>query len=126
MTEQKDEYKQIRKSVKTIRNEFLKTLITMIISAFALVAALAWNTAISEIIKKYLGPGNTVFSWIVYALIVTLIAALVGFYLSNLIGKIKEEEEREEMKKEQQEKEEEEQEKTRQHERKISKLIKEK
>ncbi len=93
----------LKKSVKTIRNEFLKTLIKMVISAFALVAALAWNTAISEIIKKYLKQGNTVSSWVIYAVIVTLIAAVVGFYLSTLIGRIKEEEKREQEKKERQE-----------------------
>lgn len=80
----------MEKSVKKIRIELLKTMIKMISAAFVFVAALAWNTAISEIIKKYLRPGSTVLSWLIYALVVTLIAALVGLYLSRLSSKIKE------------------------------------
>ena len=86
----------MRKYIKKIKNEFLKTMITMVSAAFALVAALAWNTAISEIIKKYLNPGKTVISWLIYALAVTFIAVLVGVYLGWLSGQIKEEEEKEE------------------------------
>ncbi len=85
--------KYINKSVRKFRIEFLKIAVKMISAAFALVAALAWNTAISEIIKKYLKPGSNALSWLIYALVVTLVAVLVGFYLSRLSGKIKEAEE---------------------------------
>ena len=76
----------------------MKTIITMVSAAFALVAALAWNTAISEIIKKYLNPGKTVISWLIYASIVTLIAVSVGMYLGWLSSRVKEEESEEENK----------------------------
>jgi uncharacterized membrane protein len=80
------------KHINKIRNQFLKTMIQMVSAAFALVAALAWNTAISEIIKKYLKTGNTTISWLEYAIGVTIIAVLVGVYLGWLSGQIKEEE----------------------------------
>lgn len=83
---------KIRRSMKKIKIEFLKTITKMVSAAFAMVAALAWNTAISEIIKKYLKQGNTLMSWLIYAMIVTLVAVLVGFYLSRVSSKIKEEE----------------------------------
>ena len=86
--------RRFSKSARKIRNEFIKTLVVMIGSAFALVAALAWNTAITEIIKKYLQPGKTVSSWIIYALIVTFFAALVGLYLGYLSGKVREDEDK--------------------------------
>ena len=82
----------MKKYLNEVKNEFLKTLIKMISTAFALVAALAWNTAISEIIKKYLKPGESIVSWVIYALVVTLIAVLVGIYLGRLSGRIKGEE----------------------------------
>jgi hypothetical protein len=85
--------KRLSKSARKIRNEFLKTIVTMIGAGFALVAALAWNTAITEIIKKYLKPGSTISSWLIYALIVTFIAALVGLYLGILSGQIRRSEE---------------------------------
>ena len=84
---------RITKSVRRIRREFLKNCTQMVTAAFALVAALAWNSTISEIIKKYLKPGKTLSSWLIYALIVTFIAALVSFYLSTLSARIKKEEE---------------------------------
>ncbi len=85
--------KYIKKSVREFRIEFLKTAAKMVSAAFALVAALAWNTAISEIIKKYLKPDSNVFSWLIYALVVTFFAVMVGFYLSRVSSKIKKEEE---------------------------------
>lgn len=96
--------KYIKKSVREFRIEFLKIAIKMVSAAFALVAALAWNTAISEIIKKYLKPGGSIFSWLIYALMVTFFAVLVGFYLSRISSKIKEEEKLEKKREEEKEK----------------------
>lgn len=94
----------MRRAVRKLRIEFLKTMVKMVSAAFALVAALAWNTAISEIIKKYLRPGSGLFSWLIYALVVTFIAVIVGFYLSRISSKIKETEELEKQKEEEKEK----------------------
>lgn len=86
---------RITKSVRRLRREFLKNCTQMVTAAFALVAALAWNTTIAEIIKKYLKPGKNLSSWLIYALIVTFIAAMVSFYLGSLSARIKKEEEEE-------------------------------
>ena len=48
--------------IKKFRTEFIKTIATLIISAFSLIAALAWNSAITETLKKYYSPGNTMIS----------------------------------------------------------------
>ena len=82
----------MKKYIRKFRIEFLKTMVKMVTSAFALVAALAWNTSISEIIKRYIQSGNSVSSWLIYAMIVTILAVIVGIYLSGLNNKIKEEE----------------------------------
>jgi uncharacterized membrane protein YidH (DUF202 family) len=84
--------KRLKKNVKKVQIEFLRTVISMVSAAFALVAALAWNTAITEILKKYIQPGSSVLSWVIYALIVTLIAVLVALYLGWISGRIREEE----------------------------------
>lgn len=84
--------KRLTKKVKKVQIEFLRTVIGMVSAAFALVAALAWNTAITEILKKYIQPGSSVLSWVIYALIVTLIAVLVALYLGWISGRIREEE----------------------------------
>lgn len=79
--------KENKEHNKTIKAEFKKTLVTLIISAFSLVAALAWNEAITHIIEKFIQPGQSIISWLIYALLVTLIAVLVALYLSRLIQK---------------------------------------
>ena len=84
--------KRLTKKVKKVQIEFMRTVISMVSAAFALVAALAWNTAITEILKKYIQPGSSVLSWVIYALIVTLIAVLVALYLGWISGRIKEDE----------------------------------
>ncbi|MBI2588346.1 hypothetical protein HY373_01675 [Candidatus Berkelbacteria bacterium] len=75
------------KENKTVKAEFKKTLATLIISAFSLVAALAWNEAITHIIEKFIQPGQSIISWLIYALLVTLLAVLAGLYLGRLIQK---------------------------------------
>lgn len=80
------------KPTQKVRQEFIKTLVTMVSSAFGLVAALAWNETISRTINKFLKPGENILSWLIYALLVTSLAVLVGFYLSRLSAKHKEEE----------------------------------
>lgn len=84
---------KIKKEIKKIRSEFVKTLTTFVVSSFGLVAALAWNKAITEVINKYITPGQSLLSWFVYAFFVTIIAVLVTIYLGRLADKFKEEEE---------------------------------
>ncbi|MCX6806707.1 MAG: DUF5654 family protein [Candidatus Berkelbacteria bacterium] len=86
---------KVQKEVKKIKSEFVKTLTTFVVSAFGLVAALAWNKAITEIISKYLTPGSSIISWILYAILVTIVAVLVTIYLGRLTEKFKIEEENE-------------------------------
>lgn len=77
---------RIREEFKTVESEFFRTISTLIISSFGLVAALAWNTAITKILERYLviRPESTVVSWLVYALVVTVIAVVVTVYLGRL------------------------------------------
>lgn len=81
---------RVEKEIKKIKIEFLKTVTTLIVSAFGFVAALAWNKAITETIDKYLRPGETIWSWFVYAILVTVFAVLITIYLGRLVEKFKE------------------------------------
>lgn len=60
-------------------------------SAFGLVAALAWNELIKELVAKYIEPvvgGNSgIISLLIYALIVTILAVLVTYQLSKFVKK---------------------------------------
>ena len=80
--------KKVEKDVVSFEKEFMSRLTTLVISAFGLVAALAWNSAIQEWFKQQellssYGP------WM-YALFVTILAVIVTLYVSKLSKKIQE------------------------------------
>ena len=86
MTESKS---KIRSKFFEVEQEFFRTIATLVISAFSLVAALAWNTAITKILDQYLSlqPNSTIISWVIYAVIVTLIAVVVTVYMTRISQK---------------------------------------
>ncbi len=60
-------------------------------SAFVLVAALAWNDTIKELISQYFSAGSGLPSRFAYTIIVTLIAVIVTSRLTKLSEKFKDE-----------------------------------
>lgn len=72
--------------------EIVKQMLTLATSGFGLVAALAWNSLIQEIINNYIKvylPGDAgLISLIIYAVVVTIVAVFVTVQLSNLLRKI--------------------------------------
>ena len=69
-----------------IGREALKTMITLATTAFGLVAALAWNSAITELFKRIFGKASGIVGLFCYAVIVTIIVVLV----TNKLGKMAE------------------------------------
>lgn len=67
-----------------MRREVLKQMIVLATSAFGLVAALAWNSAIQELFKRVFGPSSGLISMFVYAILVTVIAVMVTTRLSRM------------------------------------------
>jgi hypothetical protein len=69
----------------------LKQMLVLATSGFGLVAALAWNNAIQELVNTYIKPylpaGSGLISLLIYAALVTVIAVLVTVNLSKLIEK---------------------------------------
>lgn len=74
-----------REELRRVESDFFRTVSTLIISAFSLVAALAWNTAITKTLEHYLAlkPDSGTLSWLIYALIVTVIAVIVTGLVSR-------------------------------------------
>jgi hypothetical protein len=68
----------------------VKQMLQLSTAGFGLVAALAWNDLIKELIANYVKPytekGGAVTSQIIYALIVTSLAVFVTYYLTKLKG----------------------------------------
>jgi Flp pilus assembly pilin Flp len=71
-----------------IKPTYLGTMISLATVAFGLLAAGAWNKAITDLFAIFLKPGSGVAAEILYALIVTIIAIVV---IQNL-GKLAERE----------------------------------
>jgi membrane protein YdbS with pleckstrin-like domain len=72
--------------------EILEKLAALIIAAFGLVAALAWNGAIRAIFEEVFGSADNITAMLVYAVIVTLIAVLVTIWIARAVKKAKKDE----------------------------------
>lgn len=81
--------KTTKKKNHRLHQEILKQMITLSTSGFGLVAALAWNNVIQELVKtyinKWLPQGGSLFSLLLYAIAITTIAVFITYQLSKLI-----------------------------------------
>lgn len=82
--------RKINKDTK-IHKEVVSQVLKLSTSSFGLVAALAWNEVIKEVVEQYIKPlvgGNSgVISLLIYALIVTTLAVVVTINLSKISKK---------------------------------------
>jgi len=68
---------------KKLHRELIGNFATFVTSAFAFVAALAWNEAVKDAISRYIEPGSGLKSELIYAVFVTLLAVFVSYYLGR-------------------------------------------
>ncbi|WP_345255514.1 DUF5654 family protein [Flaviaesturariibacter amylovorans] len=66
----------------------LQSMIALSSAALGLVAALAWNDAIKETIKRLLGGDESLASKYTYAILATFIAVLVVVSLARLAARL--------------------------------------
>lgn len=71
-----------------ISKMIMKTMLTLIITAFAFVAGLAWNEAIQKLIEEFYTAGGAVTGLLIYAVIVTIVAVVVTVLLARIAGKM--------------------------------------
>lgn len=76
------------------RRAFLRRIFDLVVSAFGLVAALAWNETITELVKQYIPEGSAVSARLVYAILVTLLAVMVTMQLGSIAARLNLDEER--------------------------------
>mgnify|MGYP000908878475 FL=1 len=73
----------------SLKKEILKQMLGLSISAFGVVAALAWNSVITELVSKYIQPlvggSSGIISLLIYAVVVTILAVIVTYNLSKLV-----------------------------------------
>src|SRR3990167_9571928 len=83
---------EITKKNTALHLAVLKQMVTLATSGFGLVAALAWNNVIQELvnnhIKPYLPQGSSLLSLFIYALVITVFAVIITYNLSRIIGRL--------------------------------------
>jgi uncharacterized membrane protein len=81
-----------KENVRETHKQVISQGVGMVSSAFILVAALAWNDAIRELISRYLKADSGLISRFIYAIIVTIIAAVITMRLNKIAEKYKDSE----------------------------------
>ena len=80
------------KKKKGLHLEVVTQMLSLATSGFGLVAALAWNSVIQELInnyvKKFLPANSGLVSLLVYAVVVTILAVVVTMNLSKVKDKL--------------------------------------
>lgn len=74
---------------KRLDLEVIKQMLTLATSGFGLVAALAWNSVIQELVNTYIKrwlpeTDTTIISLLIYALVVTILAVTITLQLSRI------------------------------------------
>jgi hypothetical protein len=84
--------RNIPKHAREIKKEITKQMLTLATSGFGLVAALAWNEFIQEVVNEYIKPlvggSSGIISHLIYAVLITTLAVVVTYQLSKLVSKI--------------------------------------
>ena len=60
-----------------VKPTYLGTMIALATAGFGLIAALAWNKFITDLIAMFLKPGAGIWAELGYAVIITIIATIV-------------------------------------------------
>lgn len=87
---EKKEKKQTSEE-KRLHVEIVRQMLTLATAGFGIVAALAWNSLIQDIINTYVKPyfpEGSVFSLFIYAVIVTIIAVIVTLQLTKVLRQL--------------------------------------
>ena len=67
--------------------EVIEKIAALITAAFGLIAALAWNTAITEAFRLIFGEQSGLWAMVAYAVIVTIIAVFVTIWIGRVAEK---------------------------------------
>ena len=80
--------------MSSFKLEVMDRIVALMTAAFGMVAALAWNSAISKLFEVWLGTtGDAVLGFLIYAIVVTIIAVAAIVLISRSYSKMKAKEE---------------------------------
>jgi len=70
-----------------MKKDVVEKLAALMIAAFGLIAALAWNGAIQAIFASIFGDANDITAMLIYAIVVTIIAVFVTIWIGRIESK---------------------------------------
>jgi tetrahydromethanopterin S-methyltransferase subunit E len=82
-----DQLLEAARAANRFSREFLATVVALVTTAFGVVVALAWNTALSKALES-LSHGAQVVGLVIYAIVVTVFAVVTIIVLGRLAGRI--------------------------------------
>ncbi len=85
----KEPVKSKESQFSQIRKESVEKISILMTSAFGLVAALAWNTAIQKAFAIIFGTSSDFWAMLLYAVVVTVIAVVATIYIGRVAGRLK-------------------------------------
>lgn len=81
--------RKVQSHVSTLRRQVLKQMLALATSGFGLVAALAWNELVKEIVTEYIKPvvgeSSGIISLLIYAVLITILAVTVTYNLTRVV-----------------------------------------
>ncbi len=83
MDSQTSQKRGIRERAIALHRNSMDKITALVVTAFGLVAALAWNNAIQKLFTVMFGTQSNLGAELVYALFVTVIAVIVTIYLTR-------------------------------------------
>jgi uncharacterized membrane protein YidH (DUF202 family) len=69
------------------KSEYIAVIASLVTTAFALIAALAWQAAIQAIFVEVLGTATSIPATLSYAIIVTIIAVLATVWIARVASR---------------------------------------
>jgi len=83
-----NKFEKIKNESARVSREVKEKTLGFIITAFGLVAGLAWNEAIQSLIKSFFAVDkDSIWVKFLYAIIMTVLVVLVTIYLARFFGK---------------------------------------
>jgi hypothetical protein len=76
----------------SVKTQVIEQVAALMTAAFGVLAALAWNEAISTLVRKYLDSASGMEPWVglmIYAVIVTIIAVAASLLIAKAAMKAK-------------------------------------
>ncbi|MFH1583067.1 MAG: DUF5654 family protein [Candidatus Falkowbacteria bacterium] len=88
MENNNNNFEKIKMESSKISRQVKDKTLGFIITAFGLVAGLAWNEAIQSLIKSFFAiDKDSVLAKFIYAIVMTLALVFITIYLAKLFGK---------------------------------------